>query len=155
MSTLNQVIIEGNIVRDVSVKEKPWGTKFCVASIAVNHYYKDKQGNFADEVGYYDVHVFGENSVKSLEKIGKKGVPIRVIGRLKQDRWKNSDGKQTSRNYIVAAHIDYLKKQIAEKKDNEKSKETQNLLADAMNGVLRKIDDIEDSITINEEDAAF
>ena len=110
MGALNQVIIEGNVVRDVSIREKPWGTKFCVVSLAVNHYYKDRQGNFAEEVGFYDVHVFGEANAQNLVKNGKKGVPLRVIGRLKQERWKNSDGKQASRNFIVAAHVDYLKR---------------------------------------------
>jgi len=38
---------------------------------------------------------------------GYKGRPVRVVGRLKQSRWINAEGKSCSRILIVAEHIDY------------------------------------------------
>ena len=155
MGALNQVIIEGNVVRDVSIREKPWGTKFCVVSLAVNHYYKDRQGNFAEEVGFYDVHVFGEANAQNLVKNGKKGVPLRVIGRLKQERWKNSDGKQASRNFIVAAHVDYLKRQTKAQDSAEEAKSKEEATKNEIFDMTRRMNDATDSLTVDEEDAAF
>lgn len=113
MGTLNQVIIEGNVVRDASVREKPWGTRFCVVPLAVNRYYKDRQGNFAEETGFYDVHFFGDKMIPDLVKNGRKGAPMRVIGRLRQERWKGEDGRQASRIFVVAQHVDFLRRKAA------------------------------------------
>ncbi len=139
MSALNQVIIEGNVVRDASVREKPWGTRFCVIPLAVNRYYKDWQGNFAEETGFYDVHFFGEKIFTELVKNGKKGAPIRVIGRLKQERWKNEDGKQASKIFVVAQHVDFLKRAKTEK--TEKKDEKLNEISQATNGLRQELDD--------------
>ena len=38
---------------------------------------------------------------------GRKGRGVRVVGRLKQDRWTGSDGKNHTRVAIVAEHVEY------------------------------------------------
>ena len=45
-----------------------------------------------------------------------KGRGVRVVGRLKQDTWKDSNGKNVSRIFVVAEHIEYkpVKKTEAE-----------------------------------------
>lgn len=157
MSTLNQVIIEGNAVRDAQEREKPWGTKFAVLTLASNRYYKDKKGGFAEEVGFYDVHVYGDGVLDYLYRNAKKGAPIRVIGRLRQERWDGKDGKRVTRNYIVAQHIDFLKKVKAEggaKSEEDKKKILENL-ASSYSGILNQLGDSEESITASEEEATF
>jgi single-strand DNA-binding protein len=37
----------------------------------------------------------------------KKGHGVRVVGRLKQDRWTDADGKTHSRVHIVAEHVEF------------------------------------------------
>jgi len=37
----------------------------------------------------------------------KKGRGVRVVGRLKQDRWTDADGKPHSRIFIVAEHVEF------------------------------------------------
>lgn len=159
MSALNQIIIEGNAVKDSVVKEKPWGTKFCIVTLAVNRYFKDRNGNFGDEVGYFDIHVFGESNITKVAKFGKKGFPLRAIGRLKQERWEGKDGKKVTKNYIVAQHVDVLKKakpedEKSEKTIEEKKKVLENL-AQSYAGILSELDDTETSIDISEEEATF
>jgi len=65
------------------------------------------------------------------EKKAKKGRGVRVVGRLKQDVWKDADGKQQSKVYVVAEHIEYkpvFQKDSAESEKKEavvvKEKET-------------------------------
>ena len=35
---------------------------------------------------------------------------MRVVGRLKQSRWKDKDGKSQSKVFVVAEHIEYKPK---------------------------------------------
>ena len=160
MSTLNQVIIEGNVVRDATIREKPWGTRFCVVPLAVNRYYKDRQGNFSEETGFYDVHFFGEKMLPELVKNGRKGMPVRVIGRLKQERWKNEDGKQVSKIFVVAQHVDFLKKAKTEKTDeaieSEDRKKALQSLSEAAAGLRSELDDTNGSFDAEDcEDTVF
>ena len=38
---------------------------------------------------------------------GRKGRGVRVVGRLKEDRWTGNDGKLRSRVSIVAEHVEF------------------------------------------------
>ncbi|WP_407428595.1 single-stranded DNA-binding protein [Treponema sp.] len=107
MNQMNQVVIEGNVVRDSSVKETARGTRVCIVPIATNRTYKDSHGAFQKEVAYFDIEAWGENFSKNIMQLAKKGRGLRVVGRLKQDRWKTQEGKNTSKVYIIAEHIDF------------------------------------------------
>lgn len=51
---------------------------------------------------------------------------MRVVGRLKQDRWTDADGKGHSRIFIVAEHVEFkpqLKKLDGDGKDGEEKTE--------------------------------
>ncbi|MBR7063738.1 MAG: single-stranded DNA-binding protein [Treponema sp.] len=118
MNQLNSLILEGNITRDVEVKETPHGYKVCKVPIAVNRFYRTSDGQSVDEVSYFDVEAFGKMA-EYCEKHSEKGRGMRVVGRLKQDRWKTQEGKTTSKVSIVAEHIEF-KPRIEKKKTDEK-----------------------------------
>ena len=108
MNQLNSLILEGNIVRVPEIKEMPNHSKLATFSIAVNRYYKKSDGTFEQEVSYFDVEAWG-NLVESVGKNASKGCGCRVVGRLKQDRWKDGNGKSFSKVSIVAEHIEFMK----------------------------------------------
>ncbi|EID84219.1 single stranded DNA-binding protein (ssb) [Treponema sp. JC4] len=108
MNQLNSLIIEGNIVRTPEIKETANKSKLATFSMAVNRYYKKSDGTFEQEVSYFDVEAWG-NLVESVEKNASKGCGCRVVGRLKQDRWKDGNGKLFSKVSIVAEHIEFMK----------------------------------------------
>ena len=58
MNAINQIIIEGNVVRYTEVKTLPKGTKVSALPIAVNHVYKDESGKFVTDTGYYNVEAW-------------------------------------------------------------------------------------------------
>ena len=64
-------------------------------------------GSDINEVGYYDIEAWGEKMSSSIEKCCWKGRGVRVIGRLKQNRWKATDGKPMSKIIIIAEHLDF------------------------------------------------
>lgn len=106
MNSLNQVIIEGNVVRQPEKKSCKNGSFMCKVPIAVNRYYKGKNGEYIDDVSFFDISTFGSLS-ETCEKWCLKGRGVRVVGRLKQNVSVNEDGKKTSRIDIIAEHMEF------------------------------------------------
>ena len=120
MNNLNSVLIEGNLVRDPEYRTTASGSGVCKFTVASNRYYKKVDG-FEKEVGFFDVEVWGKPGEKANE-IARKGRGVRVVGRLKQDRWQGNDGKSMSRVVIVADHVEYR----AETKNNSAEAEEED-----------------------------
>ena len=115
MKQLNSTIIEGNLTRDGEFKDSPHGCKIGKLSIAVNRWYKGSDGKGVQEVSYFDVEVYGKMA-EYCESRTSKGRGIRVVGRLKQNRWKTTDGKNASRVTVIAEHIEF--KPLVSKEDS-------------------------------------
>jgi len=126
MNNLNSVLVEGNLVRDPELSYTQKGTAVCKFSVACNRAYK-QDDQLQKEVSYFDVSTWTRLAEVCGEYL-KKGRGVRVVGRLKQDRWADADGKAHSRVLIVAEHVEFkpqLKKQDGEEKDaEEKGEET-------------------------------
>jgi single-strand DNA-binding protein len=105
MNNLNSVLIEGNLVRDPEYRTTANGTGVCKFTVASNRYYKKVDG-FEKEVGFFDVEAWGKIS-ESVNTQAKKGRGVRVVGRLKQERWQNKEGNPMSKVVIVADHVEY------------------------------------------------
>jgi single-strand DNA-binding protein len=105
MNNLNSILIEGNLVRDPLLKSTPKGTAVCTFTLASNRYYKQDTA-YEKEVGFFDVETWSKLA-ENCYNLGHKGRGVRVVGRLKQDRWEDSDGKPHSRVTIVAEHVEF------------------------------------------------
>lgn len=120
MNQTNSIVVDGNLVRDSAFSEPKAGFKVCRLSVAVNRWYKNENGNAVDKVSYFDVETYG-NCAEFCGKYGKKGAPMRVVGRLQQDRWTSKDGKNESRVYIVAERVELLRRPGVETEISDKS----------------------------------
>ncbi len=116
MNQLNSLIIEGNVTREPEIKETPNGFKVCTIPLAVNRYYKNTNGDGVSEVSYFNIEAFGKLA-ESCQRNCNKGRGLRVVGRLKQNRWTTADGKTTSRVSIIAEHIEF-KKRLTQSSEN-------------------------------------
>ena len=119
MNNLNSILIEGNLVRDPLLRSTPRGTQICTMCLASNRYYKQETG-FEKEVSFFDVESWARLAEACYAK-GLKGRGVRVVGRLKQDRWNDPDGKPRSRVSIVAEHVEFrpeFKKEAKQQPDN-------------------------------------
>jgi single-strand DNA-binding protein len=105
MNNLNSIIIEGNMVRDPLFRSTARGTSLCTFSIASNRFYRQDSG-LENEVSFFDVETWAELA-ESCHDLGHKGRGVKIVGRLKQDRWNGPDGKQRSRITIVAEHVEF------------------------------------------------
>lgn len=106
MNPLNSILLEGNVVRDVQVKKTAKGNSVCNFSIASNRTYKSETGSFEKEVSFFDVEAWGKLSELCAENCSK-GRGVRVVGRLKQDRWTDKEGKKFSRINVIAEHVEF------------------------------------------------
>lgn len=109
MNNLNSVLMEGNLTKDPETK-KVGDSTICEISIATNRYYK-QDNKYEQEVSYFDIKCWNKLA-EVCKKYLKKGRGIRVIGRLKQERWEK-DGVKKSKVIISAEHIEFkqIKKQ--------------------------------------------
>ena len=110
MNDLNSVLIEGNLTRDPTLAATPRGTPVCNFSVASNRYYyvdKEKQ----EEVSFFDVEAWSKLAERCSGEL-TKGRGVRVVGRLKQDRWQDKEGNPRSRTKVVAEHVEFRRPRI-------------------------------------------
>ena len=105
MNNLNSILVEGNLTKDPSLKNIPSGNHVCLISVATNRYWKQDEER-QQEVSYFDVEAWATLGERCHHYL-KKGSGVRVVGRLKQDRWSDADGKQHSRVKIIAEHVEF------------------------------------------------
>lgn len=99
MTDLNNIVIGGNLVKDVVIKEIG-NNKLSNFTIAVNKSIK-KGDNWETETSFFDVAAWNKDHVSNYLV---KGAKVIVSGELKQDRWEK-DGVKNSRVSIVANNI--------------------------------------------------
>lgn len=104
MNCLNSLILGGTVA---SVMEDG------VFLLSTSRYYKDGE-ELKEEKSVFSVAVYGKLAEFSKDKlILNRGV--RIVGRLKQDKWTDSEGNEFSKVIVVAEHIEYkpmLKKEV-------------------------------------------
>jgi single-strand DNA-binding protein len=100
MNDLNYCIIDGNLVKDPDLRSTTNGTTICNFSVASNRFFDNRK-----EVSFFDVEAWG-NLGKNCSAMGCKGRGVRIIGRLKQDRWE-AEGINKSRVRIIAEHVEW------------------------------------------------
>jgi len=109
MNSLNSILVEGNLVKDPATKTLPSGNQVCAFTLATNRYYKAGEQGLEEEVSYFDVEAWSRLGTTCSQYL-KKGRGVRVVGRLKQDRWTDTEGKQKAKVKIVAEHVEFSPK---------------------------------------------
>jgi single-strand DNA-binding protein len=120
MNNLNSILIEGNLVRDPEFSSTPKGTALCKFSLASNRYFKQDSG-MEKEICFFEAETWGKLA-ETCNSLGRKGRGVRVVGRLKQERWQDREGNAKSKVVIVAEHIEFrpeFKKDSATEEDSE------------------------------------
>ena len=120
MADLNEVIVIGRVTKDEELKYTTGGMAIGNISIAVNRKVKKGQ-EWADEVNYFDVVIFGKQA-ENLSKFLTKGQQIAIVGFLKQERWEDvQTGEKRSKIKIVASNIQLLGKSKNNEQNNSYS----------------------------------
>jgi len=108
MNNLNSILLEGNLVADPELRYTPKGAAVCSFRVASNRFYK-QEDELQKEVSYFDITAWNRQAEVCNEYL-TKGRGVRVVGRLKQDRWEDQEGKTRSKVHIVAEHVEFKPK---------------------------------------------
>ncbi|AEJ20177.1 single-stranded DNA-binding protein [Gracilinema caldarium] len=128
MNNLNSILIEGNLVRDPLLRSTAKGTPVCTFSLASNRFYKQDTG-FEKEVSFFDVETWSKLA-ENCYNLGHKGRGVRVVGRLKQERWQGTDGKPHAKIVIVAEHVEF-RPEFSDKKSTSQETDLEGQTSDA------------------------
>ena len=104
MNFLNQIILEGNVVTDVYYSIVP--VPHARVEVLSLGSYRNSEGDVVKEESCFEVEGIG-SLAESMNKHCRKGRGMRIIGRLKQNRWKDEDGVTRSRVSVVAEHVEF------------------------------------------------
>jgi len=105
MNSLNSILVEGTVTRDPVLAQTPKGTDVCNFTIESNRSFK-VDGELQKEVSFFDIEVWAKLAKRCSEELFQ-GRGVRVVGRLKQDRWENREGHPRSKVTIVAEHVEF------------------------------------------------
>jgi single-strand DNA-binding protein len=108
MSSLNRVLLIGNLTRDPDVRYTRNGTALADIGLAINRTWKGDDGEKKEEVTFVDVTLWGRLAEIAQEYL-KKGIPLFIEGRLQLDTWDDKQtGQKRSRLHVVAESMQML-----------------------------------------------
>lgn len=107
MSSVNVVILSGNLVQDPELRYTPSGTAVTTFRLAVNRSFRTQSGEMKDEVCFIDVVSWGRQAETCGEYLSK-GSPVLVEGRLTSRSWEAEDGQKRTKYEVVATRVQFL-----------------------------------------------
>lgn len=107
MANFNRVILAGNLTRDPQLKYLPSNTAVCEFGLAINHRWRDRDGNQREDTCFVDVSAFGRQG-ETINQYMTKGRSILIEGRLKFDSWTGQDGQKRSKLSVVVENFTFL-----------------------------------------------
>ncbi len=104
----NHVCVAGYLSRDVELRFTPKGSAVAAIGLAVNHRWKGEDGTEHEEVSFFDCVAWGRTAEVMGEYL-KKGKPVLIDGRLKQESWEDKQsGKKRYAVKIVINSFQFL-----------------------------------------------
>ena len=111
MNNLNSILLEGNLTRDPELRYTPKGEPLCTLVVSSARSYK-AEGERHEEVSFIEAVTAGKLATVCAEHLSK-GRGIRVVGRIKQERWEDAEGNSRSKVLIVAEHVEFQPRRSA------------------------------------------
>ena len=107
MSSVNKVILIGNLGTDPEVKHLENDNSVANFPIATSGTYKNKQGEKVTNTEWHRI-VFWGNLAKIAEKYLKKGSKIYVEGKLVTEKYTDKDGNDRYTTKVVCNNLTML-----------------------------------------------
>lgn len=92
-SSINKVILVGNLGQDPQVRAMQSGQKVVSFSLATSDRWKDRStGEQKEQTEWHRVVVFNPNLAEVAERMLQKGTKLYIEGSLKTRKWQNQAG---------------------------------------------------------------
>lgn len=107
MSSVNKVILLGNLGRDPEVRSLPNGGKVVNLSVATSERWRDKQSSeMKEKTEWHRVVIFNENLADVAEKYLAKGRSVYLEGTLQTRKWTDQSGAEKYSTEVVLTKFD-------------------------------------------------
>lgn len=108
MSSLNKVMLIGNLGRDPEVRYMPNGEAVCNFSIATTDTWKDKQGQKQDRTEWHNIVMYRRLAEIAGEYL-RKGSAVYVEGRIQTRKWQDKNtGQDRYMTEVIADQMQML-----------------------------------------------
>lgn len=107
MSSINQVVLMGNLGGDPTLRYTPKGVAVCSFRLATNEYYTDSQGKAQTRTEWHNIVVWGKAAKACGENL-KKGRLVVVQGRLQTRTWTDNTGTKRWTTEVVSNRTQFL-----------------------------------------------
>ena len=102
MSSVNKVILVGNLGKDPESRSFQNGGKIVNMSIATSERWKDRtSGEQKERTEWHSVVVMNDGLVKVAEQYLKKGAKVYIEGQLRTRKWQDNNGNDRWSTEIV------------------------------------------------------
>ena len=102
MNQMNCLILEGNAANFKS------NEKCAEFQVSVKRFYRNADGENSEETSVFDCEAWGNLKDLLVRCFANKSErAVRIVGRLKQHRWKDETGKILSKVVVVCEHIEF------------------------------------------------
>jgi single-strand DNA-binding protein len=106
MTSLNKVILVGNLGRDPEVRTAG-DTLVCTLHMATDESYTSRNGEKIERTEWHTVQVWGKPA-EVCEKYLQKGNTVLVEGRIQTRKWTDKNGQDRYSTEIRAERIQFL-----------------------------------------------
>lgn len=107
MYSVNRVTLLGNLGADPELRTTSTGNTVTEMRLATSSRYKDKIGEFKDDVQWHRVVVWGKQ-VEYCKEYLAKGRQVYIEGRLQTRSWEDKEGNKRFTTEIVAQNVIFL-----------------------------------------------
>jgi single-strand DNA-binding protein len=101
MSSVNKVILIGNVGKDPEIRSMSSGDKVANLSVATSERWKDKNGEKQEKTEWHKVTVFNQNIVKVVEQYVFKGQKVYIEGQLETRKWIDQNGQERYTTEVI------------------------------------------------------
>ena len=92
-SSVNKVILVGNLGRDPEVRNTQGGSKIANITLATSETWNDRAtGEKRERAEWHRVAIFNENIAKIAERFLRKGSKVYIEGELRTRKWTDQNG---------------------------------------------------------------
>lgn len=101
MSSLNKVMLIGNLGADPEIRSFQSGGKVANLRIATSERWKDKDGQQQERTEWHSVAIFNDGLIGVVERFLKKGSKVFIEGQLATRKWQDQQGQDRYSTEIV------------------------------------------------------
>lgn len=142
MSSVNKVILVGNLGKDPEVRRMTSGDPIVNLSVATSETWKDKSsGERKEKSEWHRVVIFNKNLAEVAEKYLRKGSKVYLEGSLQTRKWTDKDGAEKYSTEVVLQNFNGVLVLLDGRKDGGEYSPSQSEVRREVASMRRELDD--------------